>query len=471
MPAVASKQDLASILKTQRANTRNMAATTATQRRERIKRIEDYLTDEANRNRLVEALQKDFGKPEVETLTSEVGIVLTHARYARKRLARWMKPKRVRTPLSLFGTTSHIRYEPKGQALIISPWNYPVNLSLYPLIGAIAAGCTVVLKPSEVTQHTSAYMRDMLSDLFPPEEVSVVLGEAEVSQELTAMPFNHIFFTGSPAVGKKVMAAAAKNLASVTLELGGKSPCIVDETANLGQVVDRIVWAKHFNCGQTCIAPDYLLVHESQKEKLIGQYLKAIESFYGADPRKSKDYARVVSEKHHQRLSDLLEDALDKGATILAGGQRDPESRYFAPTLVVDLLDNAELMHEEVFGPIMPLLTYRDLDEAIRFINDRPKPLTLYMMSRSRTHIKRVLNQTSAGGTLINELLLGYANPELPFGGVNNSGIGKSFGHHGFLEFSNERSVLRRRFLDLKMIYPPYPEKKLKLVRWLHKKL
>lgn len=471
MQAVAAKQDLKTIFENQRANSQRMAATTAAERRERIKRLETYLTNEGNRNRLVEALRADFGKPEVETLTSEVGIVLTHARYARRHLARWMKPRKVATPISLIGTTSYVRYEPKGQVLIISPWNYPVNLSLYPLVCALAAGCTVVLKPSEVTTYTSVYLHDMLSELYPIEEVAVVLGDADVSQELTSMPFNHIFFTGSPAVGKKVMVAAAKNLASVTLELGGKSPCIVDETANLNQVVERIVWAKHFNCGQTCVAPDYLLAHESQKEKLIVKYQEAIENFYGADPRKSKDYARIASDKHHRHLCTLLDDALNKGAKVLLGGQRDAEARYIAPTLVSELAADAELLYQEVFGPIMPLVTYRDLDEAIAFINARPKPLTLYVMSRSRTNTERILNRTSAGGSSVNELLLGYANPGLPFGGVNNSGIGKSFGHYGFLEFSNERSVLRRRFLDLKMVYPPYPEKKVKFVRWLHKKL
>ncbi|MEO0788800.1 MAG: aldehyde dehydrogenase family protein, partial [Bacteroidota bacterium] len=376
MQAVGVSQDIASIFHKQRANSQRMADTTVSQRRERIKRLENYLTNEDNRRRLVEALQADFSKPEVETLTSEIGIVLTHARYARKHLARWMRPKRIPVPLSLVGTSSYVRYEPKGQALIISPWNYPVNLSLHPFVCALAAGCTIVLKPSEVTRHTSAYLHKMLSELYPPEEVAVVLGATEVARALTSLPFNHIFFTGSPAVGKKVMAAAAENLASVTLELGGKSPCIVDETANLNQVVERIVWAKHFNGGQTCVAPDYLLVHESKKEKLIAKYKEAIESFYGADPRKSKDYARIASDKHHRHLSHLLEDAIEKGGTILAGGQTDADARYVSPTLIDDLPEDAALLQQEVFGPIMPIVTYQNLDDAIAFINARPKALT-----------------------------------------------------------------------------------------------
>ncbi|MCB0635321.1 MAG: aldehyde dehydrogenase family protein [Lewinella sp.] len=465
--------DLQQLFERQKAHALQQAQTTADERIERLRRIEQYLNDPTHEADLIEALRKDFRKPAAETLISETGVVFQHLKFARQHLRRWMRPERVATPLVMIGTRNYIHFEPKGVCLIMAPWNYPFNLSILPLIYAIAAGNTVVLKPSEISDHTSAYIRQMISTLFPPEEVAVVEGDVAVATALLDLPFNHIFFTGSPAVGKIVMKAASRHLSSVTLELGGKSPAIIDPSVNLKKAARQTLWGKCLNAGQTCIAPDYLIVHRSLKEDFIEAYRVAVRDFYltGRETvADSPDFARIISDKHFQRIKGLLDDAVGKGARVEIGGETDAATRYIAPTLLSEVTEEMEIMQEEIFGPVMPLLTYDTAEDIIELINRRPKPLTLYIQSKRRNFIRRIMQNTSAGGTVINDYLLGYGNPNLPFGGVNNSGIGKSLGAHGFREFSNERGVNHRIFGEVSFLFPPYGPRLNTLVNFLFKR-
>lgn len=474
-PATASpshtEAELKSLLATQRDFAPALRAQNARQRIEKLQKIEDYLSDQSNLDRLLAAMQQDFRKHEVEVLLSEVGVALSHIRFVKSRLKRWMEPRKLPVPLSLIGMRNYVYYEPKGCALIISPWNYPFNLTIIPLVYAISAGCTAIVKPSEFSAHTTVFIKEMLEELYEEREIKVVTGEGSTSGFLTTLPFDHIFFTGSPAIGKKVMAAAAKNLTSVTLELGGKSPAIIDASVNLKKSARNSVWGKYLNGGQTCIAPDYLIVEESIAEAYVTSLIRAITSFYGADVQASESYPRIINDRHFDRIKALLDDAVSKGATIAHGGQLDRSDRFIAPTILTGVTEDMEVMQEEIFGPLWPVMTYNKLEEALAIINRRPKALSFYIQSNRRATIKRLLAETSSGGALVNEYLLGGGSASVPFGGVNNSGIGKSFGYHGFIEFTNERPVMERRFLDLSMAYPPYNEKVKGLVkriyRWL----
>jgi aldehyde dehydrogenase (NAD+) len=376
-----------------------------------------------------------------------------------------MQPKRVPTSLTFIGSTSWIHHEPKGVCLIISPWNFPFNLSFVPLVSAIAAGNCAILKPSEYTPHSSALIKKIVEELFEENEVAVVEGGVETSQALLALPFNHIFFTGSPAVGKIVMAAAAKHLASVTLELGGKSPSIVDETADVKAAARRIAWSKFVNCGQICIAPDYVLVHESRREELFQELKKVVREFYPQHPADSRSYARLVGERHFQRMKNYLEDAVAKGADIVLGGRMDESTSFFEPTVVTNLDHEAPLMQEEIFGPILPVRIFRDMNEAIAFVNAGERPLTMSVFSKNRKNIRRIIQETRVGNTCINHSTLHFYNHDLPFGGVNNSGIGKSHGWYGFESFSNPRAVYRQKFPALiDLLTPPYNKLKEKVM-------
>lgn len=463
------KSALDKLLASQQNHASRVRAQNAKARIRKLKSIANYLGQEDKKAGLVAALQSDFRKPEVETLLSELGVLLSHIRYVSGNLKKWMEPEKLPYQLALTGITSYTYKEPKGCVLIISPWNYPFNLTLVPLVYAISAGCTAVLKPSELSPATTEFMREMIEDLFPPEEIKVVIGEGDTSAYLTTMPFDHIFFTGSPAIGKKVMAAAAKNLTSVTLELGGKSPALIDKGINLKKSAENSVWGKFFNAGQTCIAPDYLLVHTSIVEDYIVELKAAITRFYGNDPQDSDSFARIISERHFNRIKALIVDAVEKGATVAHGGQTSAAERYIAPTIITGVTEEMEIMQEEIFGPVWPVMTYKNLDHAIEIINRRPKALAFYLQSDNRKTIGKVLAATSSGGALVNEYLLGGGSAAVPFGGVNNSGIGKSFGYHGFIEFTNERPVMERRFLDLSMAYPPYTDKVKSLVRKIYK--
>lgn len=420
----------------------------------------------ASFDKLYKAAFEDFSKPEAEVNTGEILSVLSELKHVQKCLKRWMKPTPVRATAAMFGTKSKILYEPKGVTLIISPWNYPFNLSFSPMIWSIAAGNTVILKPSEMTPAMSAVIQDIVEQAFDSKQVCVFQGDAEVAGYLTAQPFNHIYFTGSPHVGKQVMAAAAKNLASVTLELGGKSPVIVDQTADLNKAAKSICFGKFVNNGQTCIAPDYVYVHSSVKHELISAMVKAIEKLYGKSSNivNNPDYCRVVNHNHYQRVKSLLDNAVEQGADILVGGEAEDEQRFIAPTLLSNINPASEIMQQEIFGPILPLMEFTDLDKVISEINNNPKPLALYLYTSDNNLANQLIQRTSSGDSVINATVIHAVHQNLPFGGVNNSGIGKSGGIWGFQAFSHQRSVVEDKLGLSALLSPPYTPKVKRLI-------
>ncbi len=420
-----------------------VGSTTARERIDKIRRLRDAMF--ARRAEIHAALWEDYRKPAPEVDLSEIYPVTGEAKHAIGHLRRWMRPRRVRTPLALLGSRSRVVYEPKGLVLIISPWNFPVNLTFGPLVSALAAGNCAILKPSEMTPHTSACMKRIVAGLFDESEVAVIEGDASVAEALLKKRFDHIFFTGSPAVGKIVMKAAAEHLTSVTLELGGKSPVIVDRTANLDEAARKIAWGKFLNSGQICIAPDYLLVDEAIHAQFIPKLRDAIHAETGW----------LVNDRHAARVRRLLDGAAPAG-----------EGRHIPPTVLENVSLDAPIMQEEIFGPLLPVIPYRNLDDALRLIDAREKPLVLYLFSRSRAVIRQVLRGTRAGGTAINDTLVHFYQRNLPFGGVGNSGVGKAHGFYGFDAFSNARGVLEQPlpWSGIQLLYPPYTKFKQKLI-------
>ncbi len=466
------RDDLRVAFDVQRRHTSHMALTTADQRIERIRRIRTWIN--AHETDIQRVMYDDFRKPSAEVMLGELMALHAEINHTIRHLKGWMKPQRLPTPTALIGTKSHLLHEPKGNVLIIAPWNYPFVLTIRPLVSAIAAGNVAMLKPSELTPHTAGLIKQMISDLFPAEEVVVFEGDADVSKALLELPFNHIFFTGSPAVGRVVMTAAAKHLASVTLELGGKSPAIVDESADVKQAAGQLAWGKCINNGQTCIAPDYLLVHQSIKQPFIQALRDTLTGMYSPDGKPveaSDSYARIVNNRHFERIKDLVDDAVSKGATVVHGGLMDANENFIEPTILEDVTDEMRVMQDEIFGPVLPVLTYSNLDDALRIVNSREKPLALYIHSRNRKTTQYILDRTSAGDTVVNDTLLQFGNVELPFGGVNNSGLGKSNGFFSFQEFSNQRGVMQRDFGTMKFIYPPYTDRVKKLINFIVKYL
>jgi aldehyde dehydrogenase (NAD+) len=443
----------------QRAHAQTVRTAPIKQRRRKLERLCEGLR--TYRSEFQAAMGADFDKPPMEFDLTELKPVLDEARLALDHLDDWTHLDRARTPHLFTGARSEIHYEPKGVVLILSPWNYPLTLTLGPLVSAIAAGNCVVLKPSEKTPHTNAVLETLLADLYEEREVALLPGEKDVAQALLRQPFDHIFFTGSPRVGRLVMKAAAEHLTPVTLELGGKSPALVDSTADLNLTAERIVWSKFTNAGQTCIAPDYVLVNASVHDALVERMTKVVERFYGvtaAQRQASDDYVRLVDDAHWERVVGLLDEALEAGATVATGGTTDADARYVSPTILTDVPLDTSLMREEIFGPVLPVLPVSTIDEAITLVNDRPHPLSLYLFTEREARVETVLAQTTAGSTCINEGLLHFANPHLPFGGVGQSGMGRGHGEAGFRTFSNERSVLRRRYGAslLSPLFPPY---------------
>ena len=418
-------------------------------------------------DKLYAAANADYGKTEAEVDLSEIFAIRTELAHIKSNLKRWMRPKKVLPTLTTFGTSSKIVIEPKGVCLVISPWNYPYNLTFGPMLTAIAAGNTVIIKPSELTPNMSAVMRELIEETFETHEVAIFEGDYTVSEHLTSLPFDHIFFTGSPGVGKIVMAAAAKHLTSVTLELGGKSPTIVDETANLKKAARNTVWGKFTNNGQTCIAPDYLFVHESVKDTFVELLKENIQSLYGDKEtiKANPDYCRIVNARHFERVNGLLNNAVEKGASLINGGMTDSDQNFIAPTVLDNVAQDSKILEEEIFGPLLPVMTYKNLNEVISYINAKPKPLALYIYSSNNSNIDKVLTETSSGDAVINHNMLQFLHPNLPFGGVNNSGIGKAHADYGFKAFSHERSVLRDRFSTTHMFYPPYTPKVKKMIK------
>lgn len=395
-----------------------------------------------NESRILEALHADLGKSKVEGYLSEIAVSINEIDYTRKRLRKWMRPKRVSTPLFHQPGKSYVLPEPYGLALILSPWNYPFQLLIAPLVGAVAAGNCAILKPSEIAVHTEALMAELIPGYFPAEYITVVRGGIEPTRALLAQKFDYIFFTGSTAVGSKVMAAAARHLTPVTLELGGKSPCIVDKTAPLSISAMRIAWGKFLNAGQTCVAPDHLYVHQDIKAAFVRELKTAIESLYGPAPQASEQYGRIINDRHFQRLENLIDP--DK---VVLGGQTDPGERYIAPTLMENVLDSDPIMGEEIFGPILPIFAYSDPERVIRAICSRPKPLALYLFSRDETLREQIVHRTSAGGVCINDTISHIVSETLPFGGVGDSGMGAYHGKHSFDTFTHSKSVMKKSFL------------------------
>ncbi|HQR36899.1 MAG TPA: aldehyde dehydrogenase family protein [Blastocatellia bacterium] len=450
----------------QRAHRWTMARTTASERATRLRQLKQAII--ARKQDLFDAIHADFRKHQVEVELSELQPVLQEIDHTIKHLAKWMRPRRVSTPLLLFGTHSEVRYEAKGVMLILSPWNYPFYLTINPLVGAIAAGNTAIVKPSEKTPNTSRFIASLVADVFDPREATVVEGEVDVAKALLDLPFDHITFTGSTAVGKIVMAAAAKHLTPVTLELGGKSPAIVDETADPVEAARRIAWGKFLNCGQTCVAPDYVLVHTSRADAFLDALKGVVDESFGATPdavHDSTDLCRLVDNGAFERVAGLVDDATSRGARVVAGGQRDASDRFIAPTVLADVPDDAAVMQEEIFGPVLPVLRVGSVDEAIAFVQARPKPLALYVFSSRDANVERILAHTNAGGTAVNNVVVHLANTNLPFGGTGASGMGNYHGEFGFREFSHERAVLRQGWPNMfAMFFPPYGEKVRKMV-------
>jgi len=443
------------------------ARTSAPERVARLKKLRAALV--ARREALYAALYEDFRKPAAEVETTEVLLVLMELDHAIKHLGKWMKPRRVGTPVLLMGTSSQVRCEPKGVVLIMAPWNYPLQLVLAPLVAAVAAGNCVCLKPSEKTPRTSAFITKLIQDVFPPNEVVVVEGGTRESQALLELPFDHFFFTGGARVGRMVMEAAARHLAGVTLELGGKSPVVVDDTADLAASAERIVFGKFLNGGQTCVAPDYVLVPSAREEEFLGHLRASIERFYGGTEdarRASADFCRMVDDAQFSRVNTLLERSVAQGVRVVLGGRVDATSRYIAPTVLSDVKPETAIMEEEIFGPVLPVLRYDSLDEAVRLIRAGTKPLALYIFSHASGTVERLLEETSAGGTCVNTTVVHLTNLDLPFGGVGESGVGNYHGEFGFRTFSHERAVLRQGPLFLlNRFFPPYTDKGRKMAR------
>jgi aldehyde dehydrogenase (NAD+) len=456
------------IFHAQRDNQAAVKRTTAAQRIDKLKRLRGAILEREQAIR--DAIFKDFRKAPTEVDLTETFPSLVEIKDAIHSLHKWMKPERVATPMSLFGTRSWVHYEPKGVVLIIGPWNYPFQLVIAPLVAAIAAGNCVVCKPSELTEHTSKLLVELIAAVFPENEVAVVEGGPAETQRLLALPFDHFFFTGSTRVGKIVAEAAAKHLASTTLELGGKSPAVVDDSADLASTANRLVWGKFVNAGQTCIAPDYVLVSERRQSALVDEIRRSIGEMYGATPKTSADLARVINGRNFDRLKKMLDDSVAQGAHVEIGGETDAAERYIAPTVLVGVKPEAPVMAEEIFGPILPILTYKELGEVPGFITARDKPLALYVFASNRAAIDSIVDNTTAGGTCINNTVIHFVNPNLPFGGVGPSGTGNYHGVYGFKAFSHERAVLEQGRIDmLKQVYPPYGSKVTRMLGWMKK--
>lgn len=434
-------QQLFQSLKTRALTFRTEEAST---RKDRINKLATWIKN--NQEAIVEALQADFKKPRFETIISEISPVLDDIKHTNSHLKSWMKPKCVSTPSTLFGHTSKIRYEGKGVVLIIAPWNYPFQLALSPLVAALSAGNTVVIKPSELTPKTSDLIKKIVTECFAADEVVVELGAKEKTEELLSYDFDHVFFTGSTQVGKIIAKACAERLIPTTLELGGKSPTIIDQTANLDEAAEKIFWGKYLNRGQSCIAPDYILVQQSIADTFIAK----IKALAGANSQSDK--AVIINDRHHQRLQKLVGSNTDLNAETL--------------TLVEanDLQHSS--MQEEVFGPVLPIIRYNNLNELDQLVVQKEKPLALYVFSQDQNNIQNILNRYTSGGAGINSVLLHFANNNLPFGGVGASGNGRYHGHYGFLEMSHQRAVIEQKFLSItrKLLLPPYTKEKYKLL-------
>ena len=459
------------LFESQAATALRLRQSTAAQRRLKLTKLLDAIL--ARKDAMLEAAQRDLSKHPTETNLTELLPLVGEAKHAIANLKRWMKPHRISPTMAALGTTARVVYQPKGRCLVISPWNYPLSLALGPLVSAVAAGNTAILKPSEFTPHSNRVVKEIVSAVFAADEVAVVEGAADVATALLSLPFDHIFFTGSPAVGKIVMAAAARNLTSVTLELGGKSPVIVDASADLRAAAEHIIWGKMVNAGQTCIAPDYVYVHRDVADRFVDLCRTTIGRRYGesdAAIKNSPDFPRMIHARHAERVARLIDDAVQSGARLAYGGTFDVDSRYVAPTLLREVPDGALVRREEIFGPVLPILTFDSLDRVIAEINAAPKPLSLYIWTKSSQTVAAVQTNTSSGSLCVNLCLQQFAQHNLPFGGVNTSGMGNAHGFYGFKAFSHERAVMCAGPMSaLEMLFPPYNARKQSLSELLIK--
>ena len=452
-----SSDDLRAAFEAQRRRYRQEPYPPVPGRRARLEALERAIR--RHRKDVAAAIFADFGKAAEETELTEIVPTLAELRHARKSLTTWVRPLKVRTPLKLAGASSEVRFEPKGVVLILAPWNYPFYLALVPLVAALAAGNRAIVRPSEKTPHTAAVIETIVHEAFAAEDVAFAGGDVDVAERLSTFPFDHIFFTGSTRVGKIVMRAAAEHLSSVTLELGGKSPAFVTEHADAKLAGERIAWGKFINAGQTCVAPDYVLVHEMRAEAFVAETVRAVERMYGSNESEraaGADYCKLVDEAAFDRIVGLLDATVAAGARIVIGGQRDRERRYLAPTIVTGAGFDSPLMSEEIFGPVLPVLTYRSIDDAVAKVNLRPKPLALYAFGPS-SETEPIVERTSSGGVALDDVVIHLANEHLPVGGVGESGAGNYHGVFGFRAFSHERAIFRQaKRSALALLYPPY---------------
>ncbi|MNJ97219.1 Aldehyde dehydrogenase [compost metagenome] len=462
-------QTINSIFEAQQKHKYTLRNSNATQRIDKLKTLK--ATIEKYEKDIYTALQFDLRKSQFEAAVTELIFIYGELDFAIKNVGKWMKPKRIGKSLTSLMAKNRIYYEPKGTCLIISPWNYPFQLMMSPLLSAIAAGNCAILKPSELSPATSSIISKIIKECFQEQEICCFEGDATVSTTLLSLPFDHIFFTGSTAIGKVVMEAAAKNLTSVTLELGGKSPTLIDESANLKKAAEKIAWGKLINAGQTCIAPDYILIPESRQEEFVMEYTHAATRlFFNSNQQINENaYAKIINERHFKRLTTLIDDATEKGAKIAFGGGKDAAKQTINPTVLTQVNLDSDIMKEEIFGPVLPIITYQTPEEAIEQINGRSKPLALYIFSADHKNINHIIKNTSAGGTCVNDVLIHISNPKLPFGGVNASGMGSCHGFFGFKTFSHERAIVFQSAMNMSnLIYPPY-EGKQGLLKWLKK--
>lgn len=422
-----------------------------------LKKLQSALCE--NEQKLSDALKADLNKHKMEAYMSEVGMVLEELRFHIKHLARWMKNKNVKTPLAQFHAKSFVIPEPYGVALIVAPWNYPLQLSLDPLIGAISAGNCAVLKPSAYAPATSRIMAELLSSIYPKEYIAVVEGGREENSALLSQKFDYIFFTGSATVGHVVMEAASKHLTPVTLELGGKSPAIVDKSANIKLAARRIAFGKVLNAGQTCVEPDYMFIHKDVRDVFIEQFRDALKTFFPDGDMKNMPV--IINEKHYNRVKGLM-----SGEKIVIGGGIDDERRFIEPTVLIDVSPDSPVMGEEIFGPLLPVMTYSDIEEAIDYINENSKPLALYMFADDKRVTNAVLSRTSSGGGCVNDTIIHLASTHMGFGGVGDSGMGSYHGKLSFDTFTHYKSIVKKsNFIDLPMRYHPYTDRKLRMIR------
>lgn len=466
------KANIQRIFNAQKSHHQAVKNASINERKQKLRKLKSAI--EAREAEVCDALWKDLRKSSFESCVWEVYLMYGEIDHAIKHLNSWTKHQSV--PSHMLGKANGFKviYEPRGVCLIIGPWNFPFQLIVGPLISAIAAGNSSMIKPASMAPATSAIIAKIIKEAFDEKEIAVVEGDSNVATELMSLPFDHIFFTGSPSVGKIVMTAAAKNLTSVTLELGGKSPVIIDETADAAKAAEKITWGKFSNSGQTCVAPDYVMIHESQKEKFIASMKESItKSYYENNQLNKNDYCKIINDGNFRRVKKLLDDAVANGAKIEVGGTCEENDQTIHPTVLTGVKLDSLIMNDEIFGPVLPVITYKNISEVLNVINSKEKALAFYIFSRNNKNIDYILSQTSSGGVAINEVVIHYTNPNLPFGGVNHSGMGSAHGFYGFKAFSHERGVMTQsRLFDMNnMIYPPYSGKVKEGVLKMYKKL